>query len=476
VRFPALPNKSTRSPGFRARRARRNPPGRSGDDGGFTLIELLIVVTILPIVIGGLSVGLLQVFQLQSSVSNRLNDTADSQVVSVNYQKDVQGAAYVTTAPSSAPQCGTGNQLLGLESNYSTMTNQYQTIISYASVQIGTGYSLVRLYCTGGSQTPSLITTISGNISSNQQIVKVNYTATATDMGDSTHWVAAKAVLNISFTISEPNSTEPGGFYTYTLVAAPEATSVTTGVTGVPSTQSKSSLCQSATPGTGTYASQLCLVDFSSLTGSDLAAASGGGCLHLAAALPGGYTLFFCLSISGGPIKVATLPTYPQAFLGNSSTSGNPFYTGINGGPALYQNQEGATDVITFNYVSVVAADGSLATGWQLVSADAETTDQGESITWTTGTTGPNLYWLPNSATSIVGNACGNVTPTGTVGPGGAGFYGNGTQTMTCSGGSVSNPQLKTGTPMVEALTPSMMQATLVGTGLEAIAFGVMVS
>jgi hypothetical protein len=124
----------------------------------------------------------------------------------------------------------------------------------------------------------------------------------------------------------------------------------------------------------------------------------------------------------------------------------------------------------------VVAADGSLATGWQLVSADAETTDEGESITWTTGSSGPNLYWLPNSSTTIVGNACGNVTPTGTVGSGGAGFYGNGTQTMTCSGGSVYNPALKTGTPMVEALTPTMLRATLVGTGLEAIAFGVMVS
>jgi hypothetical protein len=196
----------------------------------------------------------------------------------------------------------------------------------------------------------------------------------------------------------------------------------------------------------------------------------------VAAQLPGGYTLFFCLSISGGPIKVSPLPTWTNGFLGNAGSVGNAFYAGISGGPALYQNQQGTTTVITFNYISLVASDGSLATGWQVISADAESTDTGESISWTTGNPLDPLYWLPNTPTSIVGNACGNVTPTGTVGPGGAGFTGNGTDTMTCAGGSVPSGYLKTGTAMVETLTPTMLQATLVGTGLQAIAFGVLVS
>ena len=46
------------------------------DENGFTLVELLIVVTILPLIIGALSLGIISVFSLQSSVSNRVTDTA----------------------------------------------------------------------------------------------------------------------------------------------------------------------------------------------------------------------------------------------------------------------------------------------------------------------------------------------------------------------------------------------------------------
>ncbi len=69
---------------------------RSGNDG-FTLVELLIVLVILPLVVGALALGLVSVFSLQSSVSSRLADTSDSQVVEANYQNDVASAGEVTT-------------------------------------------------------------------------------------------------------------------------------------------------------------------------------------------------------------------------------------------------------------------------------------------------------------------------------------------------------------------------------------------
>ena len=77
--------------------------GRPGaSDEGFTLIELLIVVTVMPLVVGALAVGILSVFNLNSSVTNRLTDSNDEQVLAANYQNDVQSAALITTASAPA--------------------------------------------------------------------------------------------------------------------------------------------------------------------------------------------------------------------------------------------------------------------------------------------------------------------------------------------------------------------------------------
>src|SRR5271155_86719 len=105
-------------------------------EDGFTLVELLIVTTVLPLIIGALSVGLISVFSLQSGVSSRLANTSDSQVVAASYQTDIQAAAQITTASSSTPQCtsGTvsGTQLLGVWTN---VNQSNQTLVSYISVQ-----------------------------------------------------------------------------------------------------------------------------------------------------------------------------------------------------------------------------------------------------------------------------------------------------------------------------------------------------
>jgi len=116
---------------------------KDSGEAGLTLIELVIVTAILPLVVGGLSVGLLAVFSLQSSISNRLSDTGDSQVVSSNFENDVQSAAQITTVSnlgySGSDQCGpnTQVQLMGLEWNPNTTGGGYQTIVSYAEVKSG---------------------------------------------------------------------------------------------------------------------------------------------------------------------------------------------------------------------------------------------------------------------------------------------------------------------------------------------------
>jgi hypothetical protein len=160
------------------------------------------------------------------------------------------------------------------------------------------------------------------------------------------------------------------------------------------------------------------------------------------------------------------LPTWPQAFLGNS-INGVPFYTGIPGDPALYQRvSAGAPSVVTFSNISVVSPTGALATGWEVVSADAESSDKGESITWTSNAI---LTVIPNGEsgqTQPVGNACQNGVPPGLVG--------SGTTTVSCSGGTTETGGTKTGTAMVWAASPTTLQVTMVGAGLQAMTFGML--
>ena len=130
----------------RARRATRNwlrgaLHRRRGSESGFTLIELITVVAILPIVIGGLSVALLSVFNLQDGVSNRVGDSNDELVSSAYFNKDVQSAQQIET--TATPACGsTGLQLLGLEWDLNTTTTTYETVVSYVQTTTGTTTSL----------------------------------------------------------------------------------------------------------------------------------------------------------------------------------------------------------------------------------------------------------------------------------------------------------------------------------------------
>ena len=340
----------------------------------------------------------------------------------------------------------------------------------------------MRYYCSNGFSNNSSVytsTTISYNVlqpctatvTSNCQIPPTIFPGTVATTASSA-WTLTQPVTKVEFALAAPNSTELNGSFLYTLAAVPAASAAVTANNGGPFAPAGTAGCSFASPGTGTYASTLCMVDFSTLTGNNLTAAEQG-CLEMSVALPAGSTMYFCIGITGTVVKAAPLPTWQNAFLGNSCTgagnnctSGTPFYTGIAGEPALYQTAAGTT-VITISQISVVNAQGVPATGWEVVGADAESTDTNESISFHSNKplTIINNGEAYDTTSDPVGNAC-NSGASLTETPDHL--------TVTCVG--LTTAVVKSGTTMVWAPTPQTFTTTLVGGGLEAMAFGLLLS
>jgi hypothetical protein len=483
---------------------------------------LVIVVTVLPLIVGALAIGLMSVLSLNSSVSTRLGNSEDSQVVQSTFRNDVQSANYLTTDPTAQGICGSGYQVLGLEWNQNAETDVYQTVVSYVSVPVTSGskttYSLIRQECdvvqanTGTISPVTSSTVVSTNLAANSGASELVPTilpgasATAALSG----WIPTAAIPASDAQSAQPGVssvtwpiTEPQGStsYTYTLVASPPASDLPT-IGGSPPTNPVSAGCGYAAVGSGTYASSLCLVDFAGLSGNNLVAARQS-CVELSVSLPGGSTLYFCIAVSGAPVAPYALPTWTDGFLGNS-INGVPFYSDVPGDPALYQSCEGSASTcvvngtsvtndfhgsttITLTDIAVVAPDNNPATGWEFVSADAESTDSGESINWTSDSA-TGMFVIPNNQTvdtnsDPIGNACNSGSGvSGTYGSGPSpaslnstqvfsGNSGNGATSITCSGNSNGT---KTGTLMVESEQPKSMTITMVGSGLEGISLGLL--
>src|SRR5580692_1723350 len=75
----------------------------SNGDAGFTLIELVIVLTIIPIVIAGISAAIITSFKDQVGISNRLSDSFDAQLTAAYFVPDVESATSITTSVTSVP-------------------------------------------------------------------------------------------------------------------------------------------------------------------------------------------------------------------------------------------------------------------------------------------------------------------------------------------------------------------------------------
>ncbi len=396
----------------RARQAtRRRLDGEA--DAGFTLIELIIVIAILPIVVGGIAVALLSIFDLQTQTNNRVGDSNDELYSSTTFNKDVQSAEQIETNPT--PACGgpTQTQLLGLQWALNS-AGTYTTVVSYVTVRVTapngkTTTSLVRQICTSGaSTTPTYTRAISHDVGSPTLTFNpANYIPVPT-----TAWMSTHGLYGVSLNISAPGSS-----YTYTLSGLPGAATSTGQVSQINQAPNPAG-CNLASLGSGTYANVLCFADFSSFT--DPSSAAGCQQMHLSIADSPDFLQFCVIATPQNTVRPQSIPTYydpkvnnSEAYLGN-----NGFYTGIAGLPALSQRpqpnfctinctfsgQNGANTVVTFSNIQVTDAVGHPVGGWTLVTGDAESTDtngwlefQNSSVNWSI---------LPNSPTSLWGNSC----------------------------------------------------------------------
>lgn len=553
---------------LRARGPRRIRRSSNPGDQGFTLVELLIVMTVAPIIIAALAAGLIAVFSLQSGVANRLGDSSDAQMLAASFTKDVQGATSITT--SATPLCGSGTQLLGLEWGGST------EVISYVEQPQGTGstYTLVRNVCDSGpSSTASSTTYLSFDVlapcpatdSSSQcssltlQSAPVAYDGTSV-ISTAAGLVSTIGMTSLQFTIDEPKSS-----FTYQLEATPARGNSTTNLGG--ENLNTSSFCGFALPGTGTYASTMCFVGFTTAEVEAAYPSKANKCtstdpgqqgIDMSVDVPGGYVMTFCLTVVPGsgenqsatdpapvvavstPIGGGTCDTQPsgpcdwghlsngQGFLGNDNQvngTPTPFYAGIGCAsstptlqnnvvtsscidPAIFQTTNAGLDTVTLSNIQVTDPQGNSATGYEIITADAETIDPGGYIKWTSTLPASKplpFNLVPNFSSSDLGNACNNVpsadagagNPTGwsiddgdtTVQIGGTNYTGDltglGTASVECqSNWQTSSPYLRTGTAMLGITPPTVngsaepvtIQAQLKGEGYNAVAFGLLIS
>jgi prepilin-type N-terminal cleavage/methylation domain-containing protein len=444
------------------------------DESGFTLIELIIVVAIMPIILGGIAVALLSVFSLQGPTGNRIGSSNDELVASSNFNKDVQSSAQITTNTTgyTATVAGCGSlsskqsQLLGLEwgansaiTGKSTAGYGYQTVVSYVSslvtnpVTNTSSYRLLRQVCTSGpSATPTSTFTVSSNLGSAPTVYVCGATSVTptTNCGafsdvtsqfsnpapSTVQWAGSNGVTKVAFNVDEPGGARNSD-YNYQLVGLPsqgisQGSSTTT---TIPTTGNN---CEFATPGTGTYANQLCFIDFTGFNNTTYSASNPNQCQQMSGQVKNTpYTINFCISVvpnsysgcAGSytplPLTAFPIPTYyvtgqtwdSEAFLGN-----NGFYTGLTGNPALYQDQtnnvtrthadppnsscEWQMSTIYITNFQVLDAAGQQASGWTLVAGDAESTDSGE---WTVYQNLSSTNWsvLDNNGPSDpYGNSC----------------------------------------------------------------------
>ncbi len=483
---PTAPDRAERA----APRAGGSRHDGLGDESGFTLIELVVVIAVLPVVVGAMVAGLLSIMSITPTISNKLSDSGDAEVLSASFTKDVQGASMVTAAAASTSPaaCGKGTQLLGLQ----YPNGQW---ISYSLVTSGAGPTAVQNLYRNTCQTSGGVPSVISSAIVSHDVVNTSGTGppaaivTCVPTTPPTPTPASCAGTAPNFSVADRLGLHRSGV---DHCASPDVRGQQLPADHDRLTVGGRELGQSEHP---QHAPPITAASPPPTPGPTpprcASSISPAGTRRTPGRRPVGptatrsptassgtpFTISFCLTTTGGPIVAAAIPTYTDpgssAFLGN-----NGFYTGIPGNPALYQNQEGTNSTVTITNIKVTGAGGVAATNWNLITGDAESTDAGESVSWTAGWAGSNIptnqqvFTLVDNTpgVSAIGNACANPT----AGSGltvGNGLTGVGSNSVTCAA-SVSS--VKTGTVMISAPAPTSLTSFMVGTGLEGIFMGIL--
>jgi prepilin-type N-terminal cleavage/methylation domain-containing protein len=214
------------------RRCRRYRSRRSDD--GFTLIELLVVISIIPLVMGAISVALIAVIQQQNTVSDKVSNSGDETVVSATYVKDVQSGQYITTStnPASATYpwnpCVTSSPIVSL-----VWPTTNTVVVSYAAVRQANSsyYSLYRYYCLQGASPTTQTSVVAHNVKvvptaviSGSSCQNLQCNPLGARDAAANGWTPTAGISSVVLTVQAPERTGGGtGTYQFRLTAVPRA-------------------------------------------------------------------------------------------------------------------------------------------------------------------------------------------------------------------------------------------------------------
>jgi hypothetical protein len=204
----------------------------------------VIVLVTLPIVVGAIATVVITVLNNTTAATQSIYDSADSQITSVNFVRDVQSAALVTTsaAPATAPvpckpsarQFPSPHLLLALQVATSSGGSGNLGVVSYWWVSTSVKVlgsptieaELVRQVCPNGSN-PGGSTVVAHDIASITTPPTVAITPAPPAQSAGGDWTSTTGITGISL-----SAVEPASRINYHVLAVPRAWSSGTGGSG----------------------------------------------------------------------------------------------------------------------------------------------------------------------------------------------------------------------------------------------------